>query len=248
MQLILDWRKSIEILGPGGISPIGMVNHLQELQDMHPSIHTWVLVRIIINILEQSRRDDLEALGYVFVYFCKGSLPWQGLKGDSKKVKYDAIMEKKITTSTQVLCQGLPKEFATYLDYVKSLRFEDTPDYILLRHLFRDLFISEGYIYDYVFDWVLVKEEKERAERASGVAKMYFFRLNFRIPSRTSSANQIISAYLPILTTRHQISPNRSPNTYLPNILQPVEQYPTRHIYGMYNNEDERVFRKTRPR
>ncbi|KAJ3310225.1 serine/threonine protein kinase [Boothiomyces sp. JEL0838] len=115
--------------------------------------------------VEQSRRDDLESLGYVFIYFCKGSLPWQGMKGNTKKVKYDAIMEKKITTSTQDLCAGLPREFVTYLDYVRKLRFEDTPDYTWLRQMFRDLFIRQSYVYDYVFDWILVKEERDNQER-----------------------------------------------------------------------------------
>jgi casein kinase I family protein HRR25 len=109
--------------------------------------------------VEQSRRDDMEALGNVFIYFIKGSLPWQGLKGNTKKLKYSAIMEKKISTSTKELCAGLPKEFLTYLDYVRSLRFEDTPDYTQLRQIFRDLFIQKGFVYDYIFDWILIKNQ-----------------------------------------------------------------------------------------
>jgi serine/threonine protein kinase len=125
----------------------------------YASINTHLGVGIKYLNIEQSRRDDLEALGYVLVYFCRGQLPWQGLKGVTKKLKYDAIMEKKITTSIQDLCYGLPREFQFYFDYVRKLRFEDTPDYYKLRQMFRDLFVRQGYIFDYIFDWILVKEE-----------------------------------------------------------------------------------------
>ncbi|KAJ3105986.1 serine/threonine protein kinase [Phlyctochytrium planicorne] len=111
--------------------------------------------------VEQSRRDDLESLGYVLMYFCRGSLPWQGLKAATKKQKYDRIMEKKMTTPTEVLCRGFPNEFAVYINYTRSLRFDDKPDYSYLRKLFRDLFIREGYHYDYVFDWTVVKYQQE---------------------------------------------------------------------------------------
>lgn len=108
-------------------------------------------------IIEQSRRDDLESLGYILVYFCRGQLPWQGIRARTKKEKYDKIMEKKMTTPADVLCRGLHQEFAIYLNYVRSLRFDDKPDYSYLRKLFRDLFVREGFQYDYVFDWTIRK-------------------------------------------------------------------------------------------
>jgi casein kinase I family protein HRR25 len=110
--------------------------------------------------VEQSRRDDMESLGYVMLYFCRGSLPWQGLKAATKKQKYDRIMEKKMTTPTDVLCRGFPNEFAIYLNYTRSLRFDDKPDYSYLRKIFRDLFVREGFQYDYVFDWTVYKYQK----------------------------------------------------------------------------------------
>jgi len=103
--------------------------------------------------VEQARRDDLESLAYVLMYFLRGSLPWQGLKAATKKQKYDRIMEKKMTTPSDLLCRGFPNEFAIFLNYTRALRFDDKPDYSYLRKLFRDLFVREGYQYDYVFDW-----------------------------------------------------------------------------------------------
>jgi len=110
--------------------------------------------------IEQSRRDDLESLGYVLMYFNRGSLPWQGLKGQIKKQKYERISDKKMSTPVETLCKGFPSEFATFLNYSRSLRFDDKPDYQYLRKLLRDLFIKEGYKYDAVFDWTIVKAQE----------------------------------------------------------------------------------------
>ncbi|GER46272.1 casein kinase I [Striga asiatica] len=107
--------------------------------------------------VEQSRRDDLESLGYVLMYFLRGSLPWQGLKAGTKKQKYDRISEKKMLTPVEVLCKSYPSEFISYFHYCRSLRFDDKPDYSYLKRLFRDLFIREGYQFDYVFDWTVLK-------------------------------------------------------------------------------------------
>jgi len=106
--------------------------------------------------IEQSRRDDLEAIGYVLMYFNRGSLPWQGLKANGKKEKYEKIMEKKMSTPIEILCKNFPNEFVTYLNYCRSLRFEDRPDYAYLRRLLKDLFFREGYQYDFVFDWTIL--------------------------------------------------------------------------------------------
>ncbi|KAL8139843.1 hypothetical protein V2J09_005864 [Rumex salicifolius] len=112
--------------------------------------------------IEQSRRDDLESLGYVLMYFLRGSLPWQGLKAGTKKQKYDKISEKKVSTSIEALCRGYPSEFASYFHYCRSLRFDDKPDYAYLKRIFRDLFIREGFQYDYVFDWTILKYQQSQ--------------------------------------------------------------------------------------
>lgn len=78
--------------------------------------------------IEQSRRDDLESLGYVLMYFNRGSLPWQGLKAATKRQKYERISEKKISTSVDELCKNYALEFNSYIVYIKSLRFDEKPD------------------------------------------------------------------------------------------------------------------------
>ena len=64
---------------------------------------------------EQSRRDDLESLGHVFMYFLRGSLPWQGLKAATNKQKYEKIGEKKQTTAIKDLCDGFPGDCVSFL-------------------------------------------------------------------------------------------------------------------------------------
>lgn len=107
--------------------------------------------------IEQSRRDDLESLGYVLMYFNLGTLPWQGLKAANKRQKYERISEKKLSTPIEVLCKDFPAEFPTYLTYCRQLDFIQRPDYCYLRKLFRTLFHRQGFTYDYVFDWNMLK-------------------------------------------------------------------------------------------
>ncbi|XP_044470980.1 casein kinase 1-like protein 3 isoform X1 [Mangifera indica] len=116
--------------------------------------------------IEQSRRDDLESLGYVLLYFLRGSLPWQGLKAATKKQKYDKICEKKLSTPIEVLCKSHPVEFASYIHYCHSLTFDQRPDYGFLKRLFRDLFAREGYEFDYIFDWTIIKFQQAQKSRS----------------------------------------------------------------------------------
>ena len=95
--------------------------------------------------IEQSRRDDIECLLNVFVYMLKGNLPWQGLPGNTKNEKYRNIMEKKMQTTPEVLCSGLPIEFANILNYSRSLRFEDRPDYAQLKRWINELYVRSGF-------------------------------------------------------------------------------------------------------
>nr|XP_020732418.1 casein kinase I-like [Odocoileus virginianus texanus] len=118
--------------------------------------------------IQQSRRDDMESLGYVLMYFNRGSLPWQGLQGATMKQTFEKIREVKTTTSIDVLCDGFPIQFAMYLKHCRGLSFEEAPDYRYLRRLFRLLFRTLNYQYDYAFDWIVLKQKEQQAASSSG--------------------------------------------------------------------------------
>lgn len=89
--------------------------------------------------IEQSRRDDLEAIGHMLIYFLRGSLPWSGLDAKTQEEKYRKIREKKEEVEISFLCEGHPEEFATYLTTNRNLEFKERPDYKVYRKMFRDV-------------------------------------------------------------------------------------------------------------
>ena len=97
--------------------------------------------------LELGRRDDLESLAYVLLYFLWGFLPWQALR------KKKAILESKRTIATHKLFLGLPVEFHTFFEHCRSLSFDEKPNYDLIYNLFGNLILQEGYQLDTAFDW-----------------------------------------------------------------------------------------------
>ncbi|KAL7712424.1 non-specific serine/threonine protein kinase [Entamoeba marina] len=120
---------------------------------------------------EQSRRDDLEALGYMFIYFMKGSLPWQGIKG-KKGDKNAQILTKKEATPLTQLCDGLPEEFSKYLDACKKLSFDQEPDYLELRKLFWKIAKRENIEFDGQFDWMQFKGDKKATDLSPEMLNM----------------------------------------------------------------------------
>ena len=102
---------------------------------------------------EQSRRDDLESIAYILLYFLRGSLPWQGLRINNKDDRYKKICEKKKNTSSKDLCEGFPLELETFVSYVRYLEFTEVPDYDYLRELLYSILKKENTSNDYYFDW-----------------------------------------------------------------------------------------------
>lgn len=89
--------------------------------------------------VEQSRRDDLEAIGHMFLYFLRGALPWSGLDAKTQEEKYRKICEKKEQTPLPELCKGFPKAFEDYLAYTRNLGFSEKPDYTKMWEMMRSV-------------------------------------------------------------------------------------------------------------
>ncbi|VDK63995.1 unnamed protein product [Onchocerca ochengi] len=112
-----------------------------------------------------SRRDDIESYIYIILYFLKGNLPWQMYGNSNEQIleiktsisiehnvqlpillepRLKATFDYRLSHLFQNLCHGLPVQFSMVLNYCRALKFEDEPDYLFIRYLFRDLFKSLG--------------------------------------------------------------------------------------------------------
>lgn len=114
------------------------------------------------NGFEQSRRDDLIAIGYILLFLLRGNLPWQGINTPNKN---KLTADKKLSVHLDDLCAQHPVEFKHYLEYSTSLKFEDSPDYVYLRRLFKALYVSSGFEDDFLYDWSLMNYSNKRKEK-----------------------------------------------------------------------------------
>lgn len=104
----------------------------------------------------QSRRDDLESICYVTVFFGLGKLPWQGLDIENGKRKARVTARMKAQTASLELCRGLPHEFAELVHRIKNLRFDNpAPDYAAYRGLMSSCANRLSIELDNVYDWDL---------------------------------------------------------------------------------------------
>ena len=102
---------------------------------------------------EQGRRDDIESIGYVLMYFLLGILPWQGLKVKKNEDQFERIALKKYSTSFKELTEGQPEEFLLYFKHCDNLNFEDQPNYVYLIGLFQSIIDKYCRECFYDFDW-----------------------------------------------------------------------------------------------
>lgn len=203
---------------------------------------------------EQSRRDDLEALGHVFMYFLRGGLPWQGLKAATNKQKYEKIGEKKQQTPVKELCEGFPEEFGVYLSTVRKLAFEEQPDYDYLRGLFTNVLKRIGADPDdNTYDWNLLDSTKvgkpSRDHTITDTARTQLLTgpgggtsRNYASPNNpTGSSNNLhpIAAGTPPLTSGKHNKSSYNPTTPAPN--NNVNSSYQQHLHPSHNNQPHQL-------
>ena len=130
--------------------------------------------------IEQSRRDDLESLGYVLLYFLRGSLPWQGLPITNKEDRYIKILEQKKTTTPLELCKGYPKQFQLFIQYTRELGYEEEPNYQFLRTLMTEATTENGSKnIDTFFEWNNIRDDFETKKASQiTVVNNYYHNVN----------------------------------------------------------------------
>ncbi|EHY66175.1 casein kinase 1 [Nematocida ausubeli] len=118
------------------------------------------------NGINQSRRDDLESLAYMLIYFMKGKLPWQSVKSETKEMRYGIIGMIKQTIGIDKLCSGIDPAFHEFLEYTRRLDYDEMPDYLYIKRIFSNAMIQNNFVYDFNFDWYLrYKETNEPIKR-----------------------------------------------------------------------------------
>ena len=104
--------------------------------------------------VEQSRRDDLESLSYLILYFLRGSLPWQGLKITSKIKRFKKITKMKKEAKLESLCENFPPEILLFCKYTRKLGFTENPKYDYMKKLFYSILNKNGFKNDKLFSWI----------------------------------------------------------------------------------------------
>ena len=143
--------------------------------------------------VEQSRRDDLESIGYVLIYFAKGNLPWQGNNPTNKHQKYHKIMETKLRTSVGELCRGLPQEFQNYINYCRNLSFNSNPDYEYLKGLFKTVAAKFQIGMDKIYDWSEDPKPKSKKLESRKVKRTKKKKSTLEVPETNKKSSSVVN-------------------------------------------------------
>ena len=142
--------------------------------------------------VEISRRDDLESLAYMILYFVMKKLPWQGIRANTLQNRYKKIYYMKKKLINDEMFKSLPNEIQEFYKDIKKLKFEEEPDYTKLKEYFKILLRKNALNEDGNFSWIKKEylidyKEVNLRERKSNSQKRLMDKL-----MRNSNSNQLI--------------------------------------------------------
>jgi casein kinase 1 len=98
--------------------------------------------------VRQSRRDDLEALFYVLMYFANGTLAWKAAAGIADRAEKSAAMRQSKVALTAA---DVPEALRGFFAYVKGLGYTDTPCYDEWIAVFRESSHADSQLPDWLY-------------------------------------------------------------------------------------------------
>ena len=103
--------------------------------------------------LSLGRKDDIESLCYMLIFFFLGKLPWQGIKAENNILKHEKILKEKKNFKIDNY-KIIPKDFCTIFKYVKSLKFDQEPKYSLIIKLLQNILNENQCFNNNNFFWI----------------------------------------------------------------------------------------------
>ena len=173
---------------------------------------------------EMSRRDDLESFYYMIIFFLLKNLPWQNIKGKTLGEKYLEILEIKREFNIDDYKMIIPNEIIKMFKYVKNLKFDEDPNYFMIKNSFRSILYSMGHSELDTFSWIKdkciinSKISPNVCLRKSSLKKRVFDKLYEN--SINSSSIDKNSRRNKINTITKSLFPNYSSNNYK-TIMEP---------------------------
>ena len=171
----------------------------------------------VLKVIEQTRKDELESLGLVIIYLYKGYLPWSNYKFKDIFQALEKIKAIKENLSMKQLCHGLPIEMFEYMNYIKNMNFEDTPDYRYLQSLFLNILKKIGEKNDLFFSWVdksIVPKKLTSRSNSRSIQKLYNDIL------RSHSSKKIINSNTDVTRIKTLDNQFLNPNNNMSNFLE----------------------------
>ena len=171
----------------------------------------------VLKGIEQTRKDELESLGLVIIYLYKGYLPWSNYKFKDIFQALEKIKAIKENLSMKQLCHGLPIEMFEYMNYIKNMNFEDTPDYRYLQSLFLNVLKKIGEKNDLFFSWVdksIVPKKLTSRSNSRSIQKLYNDIL------RSHSSKKIINSNTDVTRIKTLDNQFLNPNNNMSNFLE----------------------------